>query len=101
MRLDQTCVHQSNIRDSMRVLHANVMACKQMLVISGATYPNRLLCIHWLMRMATLIWSFDVKTVLLACLILMTFCKITATTIAPNPITTTTASHTYHHQVDH
>ena len=31
--------------DGLRVLPVNVMACKQMLVIWGVTYPNRLWCI--------------------------------------------------------
>ena len=43
--LDRTCIDQRNIRDGLRNLPVNVMACKQVLVIWVATYPNRLWCI--------------------------------------------------------
>lgn len=43
--LDKTCIDQRNIRDRLRFLLVNVMACTQVLVIWGATYPNRLWCI--------------------------------------------------------
>eukprot|EP00622_Pseudochattonella_farcimen_P002489 FR737417.1.p1 GENE.FR737417.1~~FR737417.1.p1 ORF type:complete len:380 (+),score=42.96 FR737417.1:36-1142(+) len=42
--LDKVCIDQANISDGLKVLPINVMACKQMLVLCGPTYPQRLWC---------------------------------------------------------
>ena len=43
--LDKVCIHQSRIGDGLKSLPVNVMACSQMLVLCGSTYPNRLWCV--------------------------------------------------------
>eukprot|EP00929_Paragymnodinium_shiwhaense_P080714 TRINITY_DN4210_c0_g2_i1.p1 TRINITY_DN4210_c0_g2~~TRINITY_DN4210_c0_g2_i1.p1 ORF type:complete len:960 (+),score=74.73 TRINITY_DN4210_c0_g2_i1:75-2954(+) len=43
--LDKVCIDQRNIADGLKVLPVNVMACRQVLVLCGATYPDRLWCI--------------------------------------------------------
>eukprot|EP00929_Paragymnodinium_shiwhaense_P080721 TRINITY_DN4210_c1_g4_i1.p1 TRINITY_DN4210_c1_g4~~TRINITY_DN4210_c1_g4_i1.p1 ORF type:complete len:988 (-),score=43.83 TRINITY_DN4210_c1_g4_i1:395-3358(-) len=43
--LDKVCINQRRIADGLRVLPVNVMACQQVLVLCGATYPERLWCI--------------------------------------------------------
>lgn len=42
--LDKVCVDQNNIADGLRVLPIYVVACSQMLVLCGPTYPERLWC---------------------------------------------------------
>jgi len=42
--LDKVCINQKNIAEGLKVLPVNVMACKQMLVLCGPTYPERLWC---------------------------------------------------------
>ena len=42
--LDKVCIDQANISEGLRVLPVNVMACKQMLVLCGPTYTERLWC---------------------------------------------------------
>jgi hypothetical protein len=42
--LDKVCIDQENIKDGLKVLPINVMACKKMLVLCGKTYPARLWC---------------------------------------------------------
>ena len=44
-RFPQVCIHQSRIGDGLKALPVNVMACNQMLVLCGPTYPNRLWCV--------------------------------------------------------
>ena len=44
-RLAQVCIHQSRIGDGLKALPVNVMACNQMLVLCGPTYPRRLWCV--------------------------------------------------------
>eukprot|EP00929_Paragymnodinium_shiwhaense_P009697 TRINITY_DN113966_c0_g1_i1.p1 TRINITY_DN113966_c0_g1~~TRINITY_DN113966_c0_g1_i1.p1 ORF type:complete len:273 (+),score=27.43 TRINITY_DN113966_c0_g1_i1:2-820(+) len=43
--LDKVCINQSCIADGLKVLPVNVMACRQVLVLCGSTYPDRLWCI--------------------------------------------------------
>ena len=43
--LDKACINQDHIADGLRCLPVNVMACHQMLVLCGSTYPYRLWCI--------------------------------------------------------
>ena len=43
--LDKVCIDQTNITDGLRVLVANVLACKKVLVVCGNTYSSRLWCI--------------------------------------------------------
>ena len=43
--LDKVCINQERIADGLKVLPVNVMACRQVLVLCGATYPGRLWCI--------------------------------------------------------
>ena len=40
--LDKVCIDQNKIKDGLKVLPINVMACKKMLVLAGPTYPKRL-----------------------------------------------------------
>eukprot|EP00448_Togula_jolla_P017584 CAMPEP_0170576200 /NCGR_PEP_ID=MMETSP0224-20130122/4264_1 /TAXON_ID=285029 /ORGANISM="Togula jolla, Strain CCCM 725" /LENGTH=437 /DNA_ID=CAMNT_0010899023 /DNA_START=114 /DNA_END=1423 /DNA_ORIENTATION=+ len=42
--IDKVCVDQSRIADCLKVLPVNVMACSQLLVLFGKTYPDRLWC---------------------------------------------------------
>lgn len=41
---DKFCIEQSNTADGLRVLPINLMSCKKMLVLVGASYPKRLWC---------------------------------------------------------
>ena len=41
---DKVCIDQNNIRDGLKVLPVNVMACNKMLVLCGETYVQRLWC---------------------------------------------------------
>eukprot|EP00929_Paragymnodinium_shiwhaense_P062573 TRINITY_DN31236_c0_g1_i9.p1 TRINITY_DN31236_c0_g1~~TRINITY_DN31236_c0_g1_i9.p1 ORF type:complete len:951 (-),score=43.60 TRINITY_DN31236_c0_g1_i9:23-2875(-) len=43
--LDKVCIHQRRIADGLKALPVNVMACRQVLVLCGTTYPDRLWCI--------------------------------------------------------
>merc|ERR1712157_307902 len=43
--LDKVCINQSDIKDGLKVLPVNVMACNAVLVLCGETYPTRLWCI--------------------------------------------------------
>eukprot|EP00929_Paragymnodinium_shiwhaense_P062568 TRINITY_DN31236_c0_g1_i1.p2 TRINITY_DN31236_c0_g1~~TRINITY_DN31236_c0_g1_i1.p2 ORF type:complete len:437 (-),score=36.85 TRINITY_DN31236_c0_g1_i1:468-1778(-) len=43
--LDKVCIDQRRIGDGLKALPVNVMACKQVLVLCGETYPDRLWCI--------------------------------------------------------
>eukprot|EP00929_Paragymnodinium_shiwhaense_P005592 TRINITY_DN10777_c0_g4_i1.p1 TRINITY_DN10777_c0_g4~~TRINITY_DN10777_c0_g4_i1.p1 ORF type:complete len:949 (+),score=75.53 TRINITY_DN10777_c0_g4_i1:117-2963(+) len=43
--LDKVCIDQRNIADGLKVLPVNVMACRQVLVLCGPTYPERLWCV--------------------------------------------------------
>lgn len=43
--LDKTCLEQSCISDSLRMLPVNVMACDAILVCHGPTYTRRLWCV--------------------------------------------------------
>eukprot|EP00929_Paragymnodinium_shiwhaense_P087190 TRINITY_DN47462_c0_g1_i1.p1 TRINITY_DN47462_c0_g1~~TRINITY_DN47462_c0_g1_i1.p1 ORF type:complete len:990 (-),score=78.16 TRINITY_DN47462_c0_g1_i1:56-3025(-) len=43
--LDKVCIDQRHIADGLKVLPVNVMACRQVLVLCGDTYPDRLWCI--------------------------------------------------------
>lgn len=42
--VDKVCINQRQIADGLRVLPVNVMACKEVLVLCGPTYPTRLWC---------------------------------------------------------
>lgn len=42
--VDKMCINQRQIADGLRVLPVNVMACKEVLVLCGPTYPTRLWC---------------------------------------------------------
>ena len=42
--VDKICIDQRQIADGLRVLPVNVMACRQVLVLGGQTYPTRLWC---------------------------------------------------------
>ena len=42
--LDKVCIDQNKIKDGLKVLPINVMACKKMLVLCGHTYASRLWC---------------------------------------------------------
>ena len=42
--VDKFCINQRQIADGLRVLPVNVMACRQVLVLAGPTYPTRLWC---------------------------------------------------------
>ena len=55
------CIDQDNIKDGLKVLPINVMACKKMLVLCGPTYPTRLWC-AW--ELCTLFSFADKKTAL-------------------------------------
>jgi len=43
--LDKVCIDQRRIADGLKVLPVHVMACRQVLVLCGSTYPERLWCI--------------------------------------------------------
>jgi len=42
--VDKFCINQRQIADGLRLLPVNVMACRQVLVLAGPTYPTRLWC---------------------------------------------------------
>eukprot|EP00434_Breviolum_minutum_P037642 symbB.v1.2.033386.t1/scaffold4123.1/size58836/6 len=42
--VDKVCINQRQIADGLRVLPVNVMACREVLVLCGPTYPTRLWC---------------------------------------------------------
>eukprot|EP00929_Paragymnodinium_shiwhaense_P080712 TRINITY_DN4210_c0_g1_i1.p1 TRINITY_DN4210_c0_g1~~TRINITY_DN4210_c0_g1_i1.p1 ORF type:complete len:455 (+),score=61.93 TRINITY_DN4210_c0_g1_i1:296-1660(+) len=42
--LDKVCIDQRRIADGLKALPVNVMACRQVLVLCGPTYPDRLWC---------------------------------------------------------
>eukprot|EP00929_Paragymnodinium_shiwhaense_P043632 TRINITY_DN22424_c0_g1_i3.p1 TRINITY_DN22424_c0_g1~~TRINITY_DN22424_c0_g1_i3.p1 ORF type:complete len:207 (-),score=7.84 TRINITY_DN22424_c0_g1_i3:66-686(-) len=42
--LDKVCIDQRRLADGLKALPVNVMACRQVLVLCGATYPDRLWC---------------------------------------------------------
>lgn len=42
--LDKVCIDQTAIRDGLRMLPLSLMACREMLVLSGHTYATRLWC---------------------------------------------------------
>ena len=60
--LDKTCSDQSNIRDDRGNGCANLMACRQVLVFWGGTYPNRLWCI-WELFTLVAFMSLDQATI--------------------------------------
>jgi len=43
--IDKCCIDQENITDGLKVLPINVMECRQMLVLCGPTYAERLWCV--------------------------------------------------------
>merc|ERR1712194_625630 len=49
--LDKTCIDQLNIKDGLRVLPVNLMACRSVLLLCGSTYVTRLWCIWELFTM--------------------------------------------------
>jgi len=42
--VDKFCIDQRQIADGLRLLPVNVMACRQVLVLCGPSYPQRLWC---------------------------------------------------------
>ena len=53
------CIDQKNIADGLRVLPINVMACCQMLVLFGPTYPTRLWCVWELFTLCSFLPASD------------------------------------------
>jgi len=51
--LDKACIDQSKIADGLRALPVNVLACAQVLVLCGHTYPTRLWCVWELFTLMT------------------------------------------------
>ena len=39
------CIDQTNIKDGLKALPINIMACDNMLVLAGETYSTRLWCV--------------------------------------------------------
>jgi len=58
--LDKCCIDQHSIADGLKVLPVNLMACKQVLVLCGETYVNRLWCM-WELYVLFMFNSQNVK----------------------------------------
>jgi len=43
--LDAVCFDQANLSNSLKVLPVNIQRCRQLLVLGGTTYPERLWCV--------------------------------------------------------
>jgi hypothetical protein len=52
--LDKVCIDQSNISDGLKVLPINIMASRQLLVLFGDTYVERLWCVWEMMTICFL-----------------------------------------------